>query len=59
MVLVKWASGEAQVRMGNHKRYQQWYMEKHLSGANADALITDLTRYLCLYQATPALMPRC
>jgi hypothetical protein len=36
-----------QVRMGNQKRYQQWYVAKHLSGVNAEALIAELTRYIC------------
>jgi integrator complex subunit 3 len=36
-----------QVRMGNQKRYQQWFMARHLSLPDSETVVPDLVRYIC------------
>ena len=37
----------SQVKFGNHRRYQQWFQNKHLSTPEGEALIPDLIRFVC------------
>eukprot|EP00743_Colponemidia_sp_Colp-15_P009348 GILK01010219.1.p1 GENE.GILK01010219.1~~GILK01010219.1.p1 ORF type:complete len:1151 (-),score=163.04 GILK01010219.1:154-3606(-) len=34
-----------QVKQGNHKRYQQWFQQKHLATPESDSFIQDLVRF--------------
>ncbi|KAK9840607.1 hypothetical protein WJX81_004196 [Elliptochloris bilobata] len=43
-----------QVRRGNEKRYQQWFMARHLPRADAEGLVPDLVRYVCAVCHPPA-----
>ena len=36
----------SQVKMGNQKRYQQWFMAKHMPTPELESLVPDLIRYL-------------
>ncbi|PRP89617.1 hypothetical protein PROFUN_00881 [Planoprotostelium fungivorum] len=37
----------SQVKMGNQKRYQDWFAAKFLSSSDSDSLIPDLIRFIC------------
>jgi len=37
----------AQVRRGNEKRYQQWFLARHVPRPDAEGLVPDLVRYVC------------
>lgn len=37
----------AQVKMGNQKRYQTWFMQKYMPATDSETLVPDLIRYIC------------
>lgn len=37
----------SQVRMGNHRRYQQWFQARHLAQKECESVISDLVRFIC------------
>ena len=37
-----------QVRMGNQKRYQEWFRQRHLATPASLSLVPDLIRYVCV-----------
>eukprot|EP00698_Gefionella_okellyi_P026074 TRINITY_DN9831_c0_g1_i1.p1 TRINITY_DN9831_c0_g1~~TRINITY_DN9831_c0_g1_i1.p1 ORF type:complete len:828 (+),score=194.25 TRINITY_DN9831_c0_g1_i1:67-2550(+) len=36
------------VKFGNHSRYQTWFAERYLNGPDADTLVADIIRYICV-----------
>lgn len=43
-----------QVRRGSEKRYQQWFLARHMPRADAEGLVPDLVRYVCAVCHPPA-----
>lgn len=35
------------VKMGNQKRYQTWFMQKYMPATDSETLVPDLIRYIC------------
>eukprot|EP01133_Synstelium_polycarpum_P016694 gene16694-19845_t len=42
-----------EVRFGNQKRYQQWFVTRHLPLVDSESLIPDLVRYICCFYHPP------
>lgn len=42
-----------QVKMGNQRRYQQWFAQKYLATNESESLIPDLIRYTCCVYHPP------
>ncbi|EGG17458.1 integrator complex subunit 3 [Cavenderia fasciculata] len=42
-----------EVKFGNQKRYQQWFVTKHLPTIESETLIPDLIRYICCFYHPP------
>eukprot|EP01132_Coremiostelium_polycephalum_P008523 gene8523-10478_t len=42
-----------EVKFGNQKRYQQWFVTKHLPNPESESLIPDLIRYICCVYHPP------
>lgn len=45
------------VKMGNQKRYQQWFIQSYLTAPESETLIVDLIRFICgVYHPSNAIL---